>query len=202
MVISPCAVRGKTSRPDHEGNVYNFSVPLGSPAHVWWVWLSYTTRSLSLDLSVASGDSTSQARKLSHRHCNYKAYKKTVPYGEANADSITTLSRDNPSRENCSQLCCRAGAEMCQYAWLFNNHCYGVACHHNKTLCEPTRVVFNSTYIMVNSQSLVEGQLCSVVVLRSIARWYLDHKQSYSSSLLVFQLILNFCMLLGQAKCM
>ena len=105
--------------------------------------------SLGVFLTVSGGGHSPSSPPSPPLECNYKIYENAIPYGEAKTDVIRTLSRTNTTQENCAELCCKVGPEVCQYAWLFGDRCYAVACHHNKTLCQPTRVIFNSTYMRI-----------------------------------------------------
>lgn len=78
-----------------------------------------------------------------------RIYKSSLPSGQTAVDYITVYK--DVSVKMCIAECCKLGAELCQYAWLFTEQCILVGCsQQNATQCVPVNIPSlqdTSTYV-------------------------------------------------------
>ena len=99
----------------------------------------YDYRGMSQEDLVSGHDQC----KVSH------IFKSSIPSGQTEVDYITV--HKDISVKTCIDQCCKLGAQLCQYAWLFTEQCILVGCsQQNATKCLPLNMPTlqdTSTYV-------------------------------------------------------
>lgn len=81
-----------------------------------------------------------------------RVYQSSIPSGKTEVDYITV--HKDLSVKPCIAECCKLGAALCQYAWLFTEQCILIGCsQQNATKCLPLNMPTlqdTSTYVSLH----------------------------------------------------